>query len=282
MIQAITQGLYADNPNETLYHYTNFNGLMGIVRSGVLWASDIRYMNDSAELQHTADLIRDEVQRRSESNCQHLELLQQFQQWVSNRINSGHMVFAASFHTNGNLLSQWRGYSEVGKGVSLGFDLAHLTACARAQRFEIARCIYDAAQQASLIAQVIDAVIEYSQAGESFAQITDKIESDLLRIAAVLKHPSFEEESEWRLISPVITDYVGATVDFREGASMLVPYVKFDLNHTQAGPLVLDHLYLGPTTNITPSMNSLRMFLDKYAIHPQRGISYCQIPYRQC
>jgi hypothetical protein len=30
----------------------------------------------------------------------------------------------SSFRANGNLLSQWRGYSVHGKGVSLGFDPA--------------------------------------------------------------------------------------------------------------------------------------------------------------
>lgn len=61
MINDITEKLYADIPEERIYHSTNFNGLMGIVESRSLWASDIRYMNDSAELKHTADLIRAEV-----------------------------------------------------------------------------------------------------------------------------------------------------------------------------------------------------------------------------
>ena len=57
MIKNTTQKLYSDIPQETLYHYTSFKGLLGIVDSGVLWASDVRYMNDSAEMKHTVDLI---------------------------------------------------------------------------------------------------------------------------------------------------------------------------------------------------------------------------------
>jgi hypothetical protein len=34
-----------------LYHYTDTKGLLGIVQSGCLWASDVRCMNDTLELE---------------------------------------------------------------------------------------------------------------------------------------------------------------------------------------------------------------------------------------
>ncbi|WP_328811782.1 DUF2971 domain-containing protein [Rhodococcus sp. NBC_00294] len=36
--------------SRTLYHYTNFRGLEGILRTRSLWATDIRYLNDANEL----------------------------------------------------------------------------------------------------------------------------------------------------------------------------------------------------------------------------------------
>jgi hypothetical protein len=101
-----------------------------------------------------------------------------------------------------------------------------------------------------------------------------------LLIAAILKHPSFREEEEWRIVSPVVTDFVKAPVLFREGTSMLVPYIEFGLTADNHAPIALEHLFLGPTPNITISMNSLTMFLAKNGIQPDKGISYCQIPYR--
>jgi len=111
---------------------------------------------------------------------------------------------------------------------------------------------------------------------EAFAAV----EIDLLRIAAVLKHPSFREEKEWRIVSPVIANTAGAPILFREGHAMLVPYIEFDLGLDKKPP-VLDHLYLGPTANVNISMNSLKMFLEQHGIVPKRGIDYCQIPFRQ-
>lgn len=287
MIQDITDRLYSDVPQERLYHYTAFTGLMGIINSRSLWASDIRYLNDSAELKHTADLIRAEVSRRIRSGHPRPDLLNHFLDWVTHRITNGHILFGASFRSNGNLLSQWRGYSRLGKGVSLGFDPSYILECARRQSFMIGRCIYDCNRQEKLIAQVIDSVEFHSRNHEAekgdsnpYHEIFAEIESDLLRIAAILKHPSFVEEEEWRVISPVVTDYLASPVKFREGTSMLVPYIEFDLRVRDDRPIQLEHMFLGPTPNITISMNSLTMYLAKEGIHPQKGISYCQIPYR--
>jgi hypothetical protein len=293
MIQDITSRLYSDTPHERLYHYTTFSGLLGIVDSGALWASDIRYMNDSAELKHTADLIRTEITDRIGAGHAKPDLLNQFLDWVTHRITNGHMLFAASFRSNGNLLSQWRGYSRVGKGVSLGFNPDFILECAEKQTFQIGKCIYNRGEQRKLISQVIDSVEALADKGDdnrdnhprggsdrSYHDIFQEIESDLLRIAAILKHPSFREEEEWRIISPVITDYRKETVLFREGTSMLVPYIEFNLATQNNSSIALEHLFLGPTPNITISMNSLTMFLSKRGIRPKGGISYCQIPYR--
>ena len=289
-IEVLTKELYADVPQGVLYHYTTFTGLLGIVKSRALWASDIRYMNDSAELRHTADLIHTEVQERLDSGHPNPNLLVQFVDWVSHRITSGHMLFGASFRSQGNLLSQWRGYSLPGKGVSLGFCPEYILRCAKRQQFMIGKCIYEPARQRTVIRQVVDAVetLAKDPAGEKTAaersvryrEAFATMETGLLRIAAILKHPSFREEKEWRIVSPVIKNDAEAPILFREGRAMLVPYIEFDIGLGDA-PLGLDHLYLGPTANSNISMNSLKMFLGQNGIIPKRGIDYCEIPFRQ-
>lgn len=289
MIQEITAQLYADTPGETIYHYTTFSGLLGIIESGTLWASDIRYMNDSAELNHMVHLISEEVDLRVAHGHQNPRLLHQFKDWIAHRVTNGHMLFAGSFRANGNLLSQWRGYSELGKGVSIGFDPAQIMRCAKAQGFIVGRCIYDSARQADLIRQIIDRVEDLAARTSgtrevdeyTFEEVFEQVESDLLRIAAILKHPSFQEEEEWRIVSPVVTDFKDPSVHYREGTSMLVPYFEFSLIDPQSAKQKIEHIFLGPTPNRSLSMNSLAMYLAKSGVSPERGIQYCQIPYRQ-
>lgn len=287
MIDDIIQRLYADSTRDTLYHYTNLQGLQGIVDSGVLRASDVRYMNDSTELRHTLELMQQHISQRLQAGTDHPALLNALQEWLSHRIVSGPMLFAASFRANGNLLGQWRGYSALGKGVSLGLSPGWLQARANEQGFQIARCIYDPDRQAGLVEEIVGALEDDAQRAlesgidRDDARIFERLESRLLRIAAVLKHPAFEEEQEWRLVSPVMDDCQDCPVAFREGVSMLIPWYPFRLTAQVGAGMTLEHVFLGPTPNIDLSMNSLALYLRKRGVEPRLGIDYCRIPYRQ-
>ena len=115
---------------------------------------------------------------------------------------------------------------------------------------------------------------------QSFYHVFEEIEVDLLRVAALLKHPAFYEEQEWRAVSPIITNYVEAPLEYREGSSMLLPAGRFYLPQSPDKKLLLEHVYLGPTPNPNHSMNSLGMYLSKQGASPRKGLTYCQIPYR--
>ncbi|GAB2190103.1 DUF2971 domain-containing protein [Sessilibacter sp. MAH1] len=291
MITKISQQLYAQIPEDTLYHYTSLTGLMGIVESKMLRASDIRYMNDSTELKHLLVLLSDEINIRLNAGSAFAQLLNQFSQWLSHRIVDGPMLFGASFRANGNLLSQWRGYSTHGKGVSLGFNPKYVLDCAAYHDFSVGKCIYNPEEQKQIARQIVNSVentaksnhADYVQAAiPDFTPIFEYIEGDLLKIAAILKHPSFEEEQEWRVVSPIFTQSNQAPIYFRESLSMLVPYYAFDF--TRNNPehtLQLQHVFVGPTSNSELSMKSVALYLQRQGCSPTEKISYCRIPYRQ-
>ncbi|MEM1113510.1 MAG: DUF2971 domain-containing protein [Pseudomonadota bacterium] len=291
MLANLAERLFAEQATETLYHYTSFTGLQGIVSSSILRASDIRYMNDSTELRHTLELLGEAISARIQQGCDNPRLLTQLQEWLSHRVVQGPMLFVASFRANGNLLSQWRGYSIHGKGVSLGFNPEHVADCAERQMYQLGRCIYDEQHQRALMSDILGA-LENAASGDAplavaaresadFHSLFELAEAELLRIAAILKHPSFEEEQEWRIVSPPIRDDKHAPVHFREGKYMLVPYYDFRLAVAGGERMTLEHVFLGPTPNRELSMNSLRLYLEKYGVEPRRGIDYCRIPYRQ-
>lgn len=292
-IKEIAEALYAANPDKTLYHYTSLKGLLGIIKSQSFWASDIRYFNDAAEMKHTADLLRNEISRRLEQGEGNYKLLSQFREWISHRITDGHMIFVTSLTANGNLLSQWRGYCPLGKGVSVGFKPDIISRCANKQTFLIGKCIYNITAQNDIIKQIIQEIeILVTSMGEntdpskrhptqSYHDVFEAVEADLLRIAAILKHPSFEEEEEWRAVSPVLTNYVKSPIEYREGISMLIPYIEFRLVPDGESTMVIQHVFLGPTPNNNLSMSSLSRCLSKKGVSPKGGITACQIPYRQ-
>lgn len=278
MLKAITQKLFNHPANTTLYHYTTLSGLLGIVRSRVLWASDVRYMNDAAELHYALGLLTEGIRQRIIHHSPHTTRLEKFDYWLKNKLNHGHMLFSASFRANGNLLSQWRGYSTIGKGVSIGFHPAHIACWAEEQHFQIGQCIYEREQQQELIDQVLDLIENGILPDE---QIFTMIEIDLLRLAVLLKHPSFREENEWRVVLPLSHQEPNRRIKFREGNTLLKPYTEFVLE-SQAQPMALEHVYLGPTPDSELSMHSLQLFLEQHQLYPRHGINDSQIPYRSC
>ncbi len=291
-IAALAHDLYAEKPQDLLYHYTSLSGVIGIVESGSLRATDIRFFNDAAEMKHTADLLRRAIAQRREGDTFNSRLLVQLQEWLSNRLTDGHMLFVACFTANGNLLSQWRSYCPIAKGASLGFRPEKISSTASNQSFQVGKCVYDAKRQQQLAETILETIEEVAQRrGEntdlskrhpsnSFYDVFEEIEADLLRVAALLKHPSFYEEQEWRTVSSVMTNYVEAPIEYREGPSMLVPFVNFNLPEASDRRLDIEHVFLGPTPNRNNSMTSLSRYLSKKGASPRQGIQYCQIPYR--
>jgi hypothetical protein len=89
---------------------------------------------------------------------------------------------------------------------------------------------------------------------------------------AFFKHPSFEQEQEWRLVS-ISSAYPPF---FRQGKSMIIPYTPLRISSVLNGGI--NHVFVGPCPHMELSMRSVRdMFGIKninVAVHPS------SIPFR--
>jgi hypothetical protein len=201
-------------PPRRLYHYTTLNGLLGITSSTSLWASDVRYMNDASELAYASDFISDIIAERLaavESDVLRSVLPQR--RGFANAFEYGRRPFVACFCEDEDLLSQWRGYRADEAGYSLGFDLrgpAQLP-----PNTYLRKVVYDVDEQRQSVLNVLDV---WLQTAESLLLDPDRSLSpeDLFPYPAIwalqealaehhlcFKHPTFEEEREWRLIKLV-------------------------------------------------------------------------------
>ena len=290
-LKLIVERIYNKQPSSLLFHYASLANVKNIVGGRVLWASDIRYMNDAGELGTAAQLIQ-----AVSANLLHAgkitdaEVLSQFASWVGHRLENGHALFAACFSQRGNLLSQWRGYCPAGNGYSLGFDPIELSKTAAEQRFSLVQCIYDREQQVKLLTEVVAAVVEHARAfGEAapserhpdnrFHPAFEALELDLLKVAAALKHGAFFEEQEWRVVSEAVTRTDMPEIGYRPGTSMLVPYVHFKLPSAADGRLRVAQVFVGPTPHQNLAINSMSSFLSSQ-VDGQIDIWSADIPYR--
>lgn len=289
MLEPLIADLYGARPQSILYHYTSLAGLMGIVKSRSLWATEIRYLNDADELIYLGKCIGSAVATREDVGEEVAEILRQFLDWTGQRLSRGHLQFVCSFTESGNLLSQWRGYTPPSKGVSLGFAHEAIVAAAEAQGYWIGKCIYDPTRQNEVVEQLVATVVTAArQAGaapqsrkaisQSYHEVFEGLEADILRVAAVLKNPAFHEENEWRLVSPLQINYVESPILYREGTESLVPYLDFALPKAGDGRVELFHIFVGPTPSSNLSTHSLSMFLSKYAVCP--AIINSRLPFK--
>lgn len=257
---------------------------MGIIKSNSMWATEIRYFNDSSELSHTAHLLKSLIVQRSDS-----EVMRQFQEWSLNRVTDGNLLFIGCFTENGNLLSQWRGYCPPGKGISLGFNPKIVKDSADKQHFNIGRCIYNLEHQKKILTKILIEIENASKdynpetqlrkfhPSQSFHGLFEAFETGLLKVAALIKNPAFHEEDEWRVISPIISNYVKTPIEYREGISTLVPYLNFKLSINDK--ISLERVYIGPTPKMNLSMHSFPKFLAINGASPKQGTINSGLPF---
>lgn len=287
----VVESLYAARPSSDLYHYTSIGSLQEIVKTRSIWATEIRYLNDAKEVIHTLDMFLSVMRTKHESSNEITrEFLRQLERWLRHRLVDGHLVFAVSLSEHGNLLSQWRAYSPVGKGVSAGFDRHIFRITALRQGYRLGKCLYDDEIQKRVIQdifwQIEKVIIERGPENDvgkrassnSYHGIFEEFEDDLLMCAALLKHPAFREEAEWRAVSSVVKRYAPSDIQYREGRFCLVPYRQLSLVSEKSEEMPFKEVFVGPTPSTEQSIKSLGMFLSNHGLNPR--VTNSLIPYR--
>lgn len=272
ILHKLAERLYSHSPESTLYHYTSLKGLKGIIDNGVVWASEIKYLNDADELTYLAKNISWEIaRRRSVSTTPISTIMDQFDIWTRERLTNGHMLFVSSFTEHGNLLSQWRGYCPFGQGVSIGFSPIKLKAICGNINFSLGRCVYDSESQIKIVNDILDGVVEEaSRQGPSteehpdqnYYKVFEDLEPVILRISALFKNGIFKEEGEWRLVSPIHENYKTDQIEYRVGTSTLIPYLKVPIRIGEDDE-DLAHIYVGPTPTPELSARSVQRYVSR-------------------
>jgi hypothetical protein len=311
--EAFLGRLTRGQPPDTIFHYTTADGLLGIVKSNRLWASDVLYMNDSTEVEYGRNLIIEVAAAvAGETKCELARTLCESIDTVLYPVGLiGGGFYAACFCEEGDLLSQWRGYSGGIGGYSVGLEVRNLRRWGSEKspdrRFVLRPVEYDPAAQMDLIraflleidaalAQLLDsdqAAIEQNVHAIAYATI----QRQMLECMLTMKNPVFKDEREWRLIlsRSGFSREPEATVDYRATRSFIVPYVALDL--TPMGPEVVEHVpahaqadaraynriplktvVVGPSTHPEAAAASIRTMLRD--LHMSADVINSKVPIR--
>ena len=202
----LLQKLLTDVP-KFLYHYTNTKGLCGILDSGKIWTTKIQYLNDKSELNLALKYVNEEIENQlsGKGKTRTDEELVDMKMIIETLTNQATNVSVASFTRQGDQLSQWRGYCNIGIGYSLGFDSQRLLAKLIENRnYHLVECEYLEENHRRMVKELVDStsIVNIRQNPNygkppfydwTFAQ-------SILFLAPIIKSEKFKEEQEWRLI----------------------------------------------------------------------------------
>ncbi len=265
---------------EVLYHYTTLKGMNGILSKGTIWATDLRYLNDTSEFKLAITQLQGLLRSvaRSIQNQSVLAGLDLTLQSLCHPEN--HCVFVSSFSTRRDSLSQWRAYCNPG-GYSMGFESSRLTALGVGV---LARCLYSEDEQLGLARRILKGYVsffdpyvkKFPQHREvAIANIHKFLKEDLLFLAPMIKHSSFEDEREWRFIASPTA--ISNRILYRRGLSELIPYIEIPWR-TEEGP-AMKEIVVGPMPNQESAELSLRQFLS-CSENKDCRVSCSDTPYR--
>jgi hypothetical protein len=196
-------------PGGILYHYCSNAAFLSIISSQAVWASEFSLSNDTMEGKWIREVIIECCHERGLDASQLNIVLREF-----DTINSMYGAAGLCLSEDGDMLSQWRAYSDNGAGVSIGFDSTVFTGPPGSLPALFA-VEYELEDQKRIIAPNIDLICRLFESGDDVGsyrdvkmpgkvlQVNENITLNmaiitLLPIVYSFKNPAFREEREWR------------------------------------------------------------------------------------
>jgi len=296
---------------KVLYHYTNLSGLKGIVENQCFYLSNSTFLNDKEEFLYGIALFKaiaeDLLTKKMFKGNEYL--IRKIVDELSKIAQSNRYVTCFSFE--GDLLSQWRAYSDDGKGIAIGFDLQKLKEAFRdnAEGFFI---VYDRNRQQKIAFKVLKMCLSFyckEQKKRTWgkASFNKVVPEEILKLIdkyiGQFKHSSFIEENEYRFEIRIDEDVQnGREILFRINKNgLLVPYLSLQTIYKdekdrrikegkvtddlekgkqyRVKRLPITEVIIGPSTDYALNRQSIMEFLKKYD-YKDVEIKRSNVPYR--
>lgn len=289
---------------ETLWHYTDIHGLIGMLQTSTIWATSHEFLNDSSEINYSIAMFQEKFHdalAATETRSMIDALSETFAP------NHDQSVYISCFSENGDQLSQWRGYGGA-DSYAIGFNTRQLLTQATRTRSMIGRVQYGeaAAQKAaqSWAENAINAWRERYPEGygsyirERFSGVDiekadwaieeaakDRYEFDrdnishLIFTAALHKDSAFSEEAEWRMYQPSVANPGRQPILFRAGTVGVIPYISIPFQKSPA-ETTISSIMIGPGLDFEVRERGLRKLLDALSYPRGTKILRSRAPYR--
>lgn len=274
-------------PDEKLlYHYTDLNGLRGILKSRSFWCGHHSTFNDPMEVQHGKKVINELISERKEAedNPDIEEFYRVANMYVNAFGRRTHHAYLACFCEDGDLLSQWREYSDRGGGYCLGFKFSNQTKVETKtgripsdNKIILRKVIYDRQDQDQLVNTLLDMALiglkntfEHQPEGRHnriASLVGGKVSNLLIDLLISFKDDAFEQEKEWRLALVFLDNHEAEDIKFKDTKRSIIPYRECFVYDSNGDNLTLpiSKVRYGPSLEQKQIQSTLPLFLHHMA-----------------
>jgi hypothetical protein len=234
---------------ENLYHYTDANGLKGIIESQAIWFTSYAHLNDPGEIAYGVGITTTLLSEIGRANDPRLKLFcdMVIDLFTHDNLRTAFGFYIASFSRNGDDLGQWRAYGDNGRGYALGFapqffevteglkanptDNYITLPVAYGEHEGRALLMPAIARALELVGEVISseaAAMQDVNVGMPFFDEMAKalIASQLILYSMAIKHEAYRNEKEVRLALVEQISKLSPHISTRTRDGEIVPFVK--------------------------------------------------------
>lgn len=291
ILYSISMNKMSQDANGLIWHYTDANGLIGILSSNSFWASSTLFMNDVTELRLGTEAVQSYIDVHANSLRPRTQ--RAFRDW--NRFAKeadGRILHTFLFCASrcGDSLAMWRGYAAGSGGFAIGIDPEHVFTNKNPDRWETdlpwLSVEYDDQGYMRLIEDLARSLEGKPDLGESEIAASMYSSMDEFEIETTvhrIKDRAFRDENEVRLIVPARDSNI-SQIKHRAGVFGVVPYVDITAGSDSSSGervknLPITHVRIGPTRYPEQSILSVRSLL---AAKGYRGVktSLSEAPFR--
>ncbi len=224
-----------------LFHYTNLEGLKGIVENQDLWLTHARYSNDEREITLGLDIARETVAgllRKRGIKLPQREYLRSLMALLNPAQSSD--CYICCFCEQDDRLSQWRAYGGDGNGVTIEInpvEFSPFTGYRPSGVLSLWKVTYQQDHQLRIMKDAVLWTFERHRGRMAPAEAAAVARRIIDFFVPTFKHAGFVEEQEWRLIFAPVPGAVQPR--FRVARNMMGRYHSLrDLVAASAGAKV--------------------------------------------
>ena len=179
--------------DKSLYHYTSFSALNGILRNKEIWLGNVRYMNDRSEMEYFFEKLSEEILCDMPDYSREIRTIFSDQK----RRLEGKTAYVFCLSELYDDASQWDRYGNKGKGICIEFSESRLLGMLD-NRALLQSVIYSTDIGDHEVKVLIEKYIRDKTLPDGYDSV-EAIFDRAWSCAFAFKHPSFNSEREVRI-----------------------------------------------------------------------------------